>query len=1548
MPILFGGDIGIRDNAFTNFANKIAGEFSKAANGLVDAFTNLTSSTLPTPARSPIEQVYVDSGFNNVPGTAFLGSTVSNVSDIKTRQVITQEPQATVYIKKRAFWSLRAENDARFMDSGDRLFVRASKILFENKCNQIAAYEGVTKASRLLSEDAHLDAARLDAIADHLDSSFGALSESLETDALTALQTDPTNIQFNEEVIARLNSEHDRLAGVIEGIRKIAKNQRKLSRSTSTSWIVDTDNIDDIMGTGRGAGVIELTCVTDLRTELGIEDDLGSITFSMEDPYNLCKIHNDDIEMALRAAFNEERSDVVSLGPAKLLEDARSKDEELRRIRSARLSGGSFISGSNIADIVFEINASTRGKNKVVGYVSSVSEPFNANNFRIVFNQLPVEQRLGLSEDRLVAEIFDLLDQYVTEVGRLNNAKRVQNETKDMIYARRNLRNFYLGKSIIQPMDGVHVYIRSNTYRDSELIGPLSSLINNTSFIKSFRDDQEATYEMLEEEMRLFGIKDLDIPVDLYKTMRTGSFLRNAGMHVFGGLISNVTESYNPDRGYALSVSGQSNLKWLNLSRVNVRPSRDQTQGLLEDPLTPYDIKVDPATGLVVSEPPLLQENFEKIGNLKYKSGAYAGLAVDENNIVQDYTDTGTKILQHTPGLTYKWKQGIMTATRNVNLRTALDGSGSKSALLAREVGRTLVENPFSSMDAADVVSILVTGFPHNYESFLSHTRSTGNFVYGSGSNSPESYFHSSFDILRTTNKALGDFQPFKTINITPKQMSERLKLQAALQNDSKDLNRLRTELAQMQDKHNSLSVISAQITNETMRERIAAERKVAMDILARDIETLRGKIDTKLADFRKNITAANQKGLRVYGNDLALEIESAEGPDDENTSINKVRIKNELLQLRTQLRCKFNEDTNMFIVSDDYDKDLDIQAFILNMSNNIEMWNSEYKFPYEICSNVAKTLDMEFFADSQGHIQFRTPKYNKVPLSLLLKMFLLQDKESIKLYPTALESLFNAQQKSLTNEAEIVDLQIQVQIILLGSRELLNSRGELNLQQIDEGSFINVGKVLDVSGTSISEITGELSMLLIEKRNRLVSLMGGNPIEDNDFQREKALKEIEQYNDPSNPSMSINRLSAANKLSQLISRKQRLVDIIAKVSKQSDRINQIDVTQIRGTSLTPGNIIKDIMTKFADLIEDDYNDLLGPGSASRFVITDDRIMSSSFTESDTNVFCRVDVTGQENLIQQGPGVLGDIPIIWAGSTDFDLWRQYGYRSIGPLNKPFFRDAETQCAPYSQMLLTRAKKDAVRGQVVLAGNEYYQLGDVVYINSRELLYYVTRVSHDFSYASGSFTTTLDLRLGHPLGEYIPTPMDIIGKTLIKNHREFNNRMMYRQTSTLKSGSVVGTIKFDSTGGLSDTHNMLTGKYAKYNVAQLKNALLTIRKHIGSVSGYPKVEIRGFIENEAQSNTALTRMDAVITWLMSPVVYESGIAIPLSDLDFPPLYNENFEEFSDLDPINRSMIDFGSPNADRQPSDAANRLAGSDITSVVDIVLVFKPKLKAGE
>jgi hypothetical protein len=1500
MAIVFGGDAGIVENSYYGFLSEISKKFDDLVNTLNQGLYSPDNWPPPAPI---LEKVHIDDGFENVPGTSYVGSTIDNVDDIKQRRISSQEPHATIYIKKRAFWGLADENDTRFMDKGEKLYLRATKILFEKKCNQLASYEALTKVSKLVSEDADLDAIRIEQIIDLLDEFIEDRLYNLEKDAATAISIDPNNISFNEQIITQLNdlkNNTTKISPIVDALREICQKQNKLKQAVNTNWVIDPDQLD-IFNIGRGSGVIELTMFNNLSTSLGFDNIEGQVSFSIQDPYNLMKITTDDIEMSLSSAHSEIESmkntdssgNWVSLkGPQTILEQARNKEKILRDIRENRIAellgtNKSIIGSSNISEIIFEISPTSYAQNKVVAYTTSLAKPsYNRDQLVLSMIDFPVEQQLTVEERELVGEIFKLLGEYSAAVEHLNNDLMELNSNEHVKHARRNLRLHYLGKSIIQAMDGLHIYIRGNTYKHGEVVGPLSHLLNGSAFIKNAANDPNATDAVLIEEMRQFGLDDLGLDVDFYRTIRTGSFMRNAGMHVFGGLVTSVNERYDAGSGvYITNVSGKSNARWLNLSRVNIKPSLSQPQGLLEDPLTAFSYKIDPATGLISEKPEPLPGNSavmasEKesetsetanVARLRFKSGTNKCKLVSLNNWEQDYAkiESGlTPIWKHAPGMIYKWKPGTMVATIDANLDKSLQGSEDDNKALKRYVGLTVVENPFAGLDAADIISLLVTGYPHSAERFYKAANTVGTFK-ATGSNASPSFFHSFFDITRSTNKALGNFEPFREIVTDGMAFTKQLALRGTIQKSYSEIERLRKELAKAQDYLLSINrSIHDKETNRLSNDIDEQDRQRSQKAWETYRDNLVEQIDSEEEFIYKNLKSAKEQGIIRDVDDVVFNLASLSSGIETSAHAEQnknVRLKNKFLQVRSQYACKFNEDKNLLIVSDEYDTNANIQAFVVGLQNQpFSLFNSEFKHPIEICRTVAETLNMEFYCDSQGHLRFRPQQYNKIPLSLILKMFMLNDRKGVQLYPDFLKQLFKSREITTREEIDIVDIEIRIKAYLLnlGSEYqdtdvlLSTVKSESASDQIVRGQYLT-------SSTNID--SKSISKEIIKLSNSLELKTGFK----GKFQNEDQVElEVEKYNNPATPNVNSMRLKLANEIKMLLSRKQQLSDLKDKLDAQGKayEINFADFSPASQDSLN------ELLAPFGNLIEDDYTDFLGPGSASRFIIYDDQIISFEFTEDEQNATCRADVTGQHNLVGSPGSLTKNMPNIWAGATDFDMWRQYGYRSLPTQNKPFLKDAQSQCAPYALFLLSRARKDILRGRITLYGNEYYQLGDVVYINAKDLLFYVNNVSHSFDYSSGNFTTTLDLRYGHPLGEYIPTPFDIIGESLIRNQKRFNKVIMSRETSSIDLGVHLGMVIFENEESDDEHKSMLSSRFARFNIRELKRSLLTAHNYIVSNDKdiFPKIEIRGWCLDEANIDKVQKRMDAVVTWFGQPV------------------------------------------------------------------------------
>lgn len=201
-------------------------------------------------------------------------------------------------------------------------------------------------------------------------------------------------------------------------------------------------------------------------------------------------------------------------------------------------------------------------------------------------------------------------------------------------------------------------------------------------------------------------------------------------------------------------------------------------------------------------------------------------------------------------------------------------------------------------------------------------------------------------------------------------------------------------------------------------------------------------------------------------------------------------------------------------------------------------------------------------------------------------------------------------------------------------------------------------------------------------------------------------------------------------------------------------------------------------------------------------------------------------------------------------------------------------DPDTQCAPYAVALLNRARKDILQGSLTVIGNEYYQAGDVVYLEDRDLLFYVTEVQHTFSYG-GSFQTTLTLKFGHNPGEYIPTMLDIVGKVLYNSRGALTGYRNSRFDNPDGSKSV-GALVFDNIDGETpDLDSLLSSTMGKHNSDVLNSMLLGLSGILNSINfkrQKPKLELRIYYNSKVSAvfdPDLLLLAEEVKRWLRNP-------------------------------------------------------------------------------
>ena len=242
----------------------------------------------------------LNKGLNALPlfetgAVASLGRGVYDSYEPNTRNIVSLSPNAVILVKKKAFSTLKTANDLRFFDKTEKFLLRATKALFAYKVQQIRVYESLTK--------------NMDFYSQYNMYSLNLLSRMIEE--LTTLKIDPKkynkamdNSGFFGKFVATVEKSGADSA-LFEAKRDIIEILRRNAFAQDnhlTTWIVDPHSVDNYY-TGPGTGVIELGLYSGFSVSTSLESSPTSGSLTLEDPYNISIITEDDIEFALQEAL---------------------------------------------------------------------------------------------------------------------------------------------------------------------------------------------------------------------------------------------------------------------------------------------------------------------------------------------------------------------------------------------------------------------------------------------------------------------------------------------------------------------------------------------------------------------------------------------------------------------------------------------------------------------------------------------------------------------------------------------------------------------------------------------------------------------------------------------------------------------------------------------------------------------------------------------------------------------------------------------------------------------------------------------------------------------------------------------------------------------------------------------------------------------------------------------------------------------------------------------------------------------------------------------
>ncbi len=1556
------------------------------------------------------EEKYIETGFQT-----YLDEGLLNTTSPNTRKVTSLSPEATILVKKKAFSSLVSNNDIRFFDKTERMLMRASKALFAYKVQQIRAYESLTKfetyytktgtysmnllasmlrqssflakdvesfqtlfqkklkfntaedyANEMLKEwllkpsDLSVDES-ISVIASDIKVKNGILKKEVITpttnqqylNQLPSTQAkyildkkwEEFRAQFSSEITKDVISIDNYIESLStnekwkEGIKneyanmqlidiiEVIKRAAYSNDSNLTTWIVDADSLDNYL-TGPGTGVIEICSFTNFSTSCTKDPSPASASFSLEYPYGISFISEDDIEIAIEEA----------------------------------LKGTLGI----FADLVTNgFKSSTNGITK------------------------PGVDGLSFLGASALLNGYDLID-----------------STVDSNYIRKSLRTFYLGKPIVNASDVCHFYIRGNRFKQS-----FGSSSNNLSTDQSEYSISDSVFKA---EYELYTTKSLSY--DDYKRLRQEQDNSLGMIHVYAGYVTGVTETYGG--GFrTISVSCSDNMGWLSWSNVPKQPAIADVTNILEDPLTPYKLVTDDMYSLDYEKITLLDENKQLLseGFLSYSNGLLAGKNSTIDNLYQGQyrgigSLDGSKIMQHADGFVYRWKTGIMTAT--AGFQTTGSRSTKELQQFTQYYSISSVKNPVNNLDIANIISVLITGEPYNILSFLEKTGSTGvksdRFSTTLNSQDPLTGY---LESIKKQNKIYGNFKPYRLFT----QNSYTLNI-LRLQGKKQELN---NDVKKLLDRKNKLNDQIIKLKNT-----IKSSNSPIILTIQSEIKSIDIAIDSKIGEATEAANTLNSaqltsQGLMVsalFGNGDAIPFylgSTKEEHEETVRAISKVGATRRIEDVR------LNRDNNLLIISDQYDTS-DIRPFILGLnSSQFKKFDGEYESLDQLCREAAQYIHMEFFCNSQGHIELRPPQWNKTPLSLLRNLVRYKKLTGKNIIPDFIIKNFETREKSIYENIYYYNIRIVLISLLLGrfpdeslipslkfssvttkiyedsdsKMSLTNSlqffgvsmRGENDGAKIrkstyeDKGSETASGKKsvlnsikknLYLSATYLEDfksinadtdtILGSIESINLAQNNltediQNAALGSGSPVaasfatsenlnnirnqfkklsgrdagsglssndsfNDNDF----VFKISEGKANDSYGDISVKVDSLLSELNKAISgrdsfvrllksnkeRQQELEGVIGVIDEEG--INAQDQTTFVGTSTTANILgrvqqtlertsdaiqtVLDVITgdsykssPFDNLIEDDFVNDLGYGSGKRYIIHDEDIIDATFTEKPPD-FTRVDIIGDTPL-----GLTSEIQsqtdgtLLWAGATDFDLWRQYGYKAK-PMNIPFITDSETMGKPYAILELILQSAEVNSASITVVGNEFYQPGDTVYVPSKNLIYYVAGVSHSFTYGQ-QFSTRLDLKMGRPPGVYIPNPMDILGQSVLGSldtpsliYRSSQSDDNYRPLNPESSIKIPQCI-YDGSCGQNEMVKLLSYQENNSRFTSMMSHLST-----GVLTNNYFLLLRAFVRS-SEDNSAISManksLEKIASLFQNPIQYrENGLSGEAQKMTLP--------------------------------------------------------------
>ncbi len=1377
------------------------------------------------------------------------------------RSNITLEPKATILIKKKAFSTLKYANDLQWLDKTEVFLMRATKALFAFKVQQLRVVESLTKLDKFYANTGEIN---LRYYADLLNSSR-FLGEDAVNDVNNAVLDFFTKFGKGEAI------EQYR-----EDILSLLKRHIYSQDNDLTTWIVDPESLDNY-GTGPGTGVIELANFDSLDTSCSNTNDPADASFTLQDPFAIMNISEDDIEIAIKEALFGQLK-LFDLYKAAMPQD--NIDYTLIAGAAVEVLGfGSFDKTINMDYVRNQLRTFYLGKG-LVNPADAVHIFIRGN--RTVNNYAEDGNISGFEEEYLQ------LDSTILEAERiLYTNRKLDFETYKKI--RESSDNSFS----MQHVFGGYVVSSSNTFREGSWSVSVNC-VDNMGWLQwsrfmiepalsdpgGFLEDPLTPYEYKVDETGEIISSSTQLLEENKQLLQNGLLSFDSGI-----LNGNMAKEGNLFQGQ-INKSGS-----LSGARIMQHP-----QGLV------YRWK----TGILAATAgvDVVDPKNEKSVNQKTHNEIY-GLTVAKdalNNL--DIANVVSVLVAGQPYNVETFFQQALTA-HNVSNQTSVSSLSQNDAITA--VFDVVRKNNVRFGDFKPYRTITLSNSTLLQTSQYKSLRETANqkiLALQTRGAKLESLIEKSSGVIKTTL----EFELSSIKNSISSQINA-LQETGSIGSDEVVAN------YNLYGSNRTLP-LSGDITIDHQLTRamsiVGTRRRIEDVRLNRDMNLLMisDQYDEN-TDIRSFMLELKQSNYKIFNGQTSSVYELCQAATE-----------------TANLEFFCNPDGHLELRPPQWNKTpLTVLQNLVDMSNSGRKVIPDFiKKTFETRSSSLKrdiyTINMKIVAISLLLGQYPDTKFLPFPEKFRSKASIerrqvegekslsffgvkinadskgeVEDAKSINQFSGISSS---AQTKSMvinatfsTNE-DIIDADTDT---LLGVFDPVfqNSNNKSLLETVKQVSVLS-----EEDGTSGSNVLNFAKPEFLNKLRADFKKICGQDISNGVINTSEQFVDADfVFNEKDQGKKRERILSYFEKLKSIISQRDTLVTILQRNKQKQEEIREVEdifagrsietqdpntpfaefALDFANASRAIDKILTGDATKgalFDHLIEDNTRNFEGPGSGRRFVISDSDIISCVFNEVPPNNV-KVDVVGNAPLLGENQSFEGKY--FWAGATDFDLWRQYGFKAGTPKNIPFANSAESQCKPYAIMSLQWEKVRINTGTLTIPGNEYYRPGDNIYIPSKGLLYYVSNISHSFSIGS-SFTTTLTLVYGHAPGNYLPSPLDVIGQqyTSISSTPAISPIIVYRNQ---QGDDGYRPLQPDSSfvfprGGLITYENIDRLLSYKDNMVRFYNMMLNLTTTF-SPSKY--ILIRGFLKNPSPENEEKVRNNiaAVKQLLMNPVQIQGGSA-----------------------------------------------------------------------